>query len=96
MATKERIYIMQCNDYIKIGVSENPWVRIKSLQTGNPYKIDLLLSFKTKNAYSEEKRFHNYFDSKKSIGEWFKIDDDIKHFVKNLKIIEYKEKGGEY
>jgi hypothetical protein len=53
----KKIYIMQCGNYIKIGVSDNPERRIKDLQTGNPFEIKLLLSVKNDDAYYTEKFF---------------------------------------
>jgi hypothetical protein len=81
---------MQCNEYVKFGISKNPEYRIKELQTGNPYKIKLLLKLEYDDYYGIENNIHRYFDKKREIGEWFLIDKDIKDFVKYLKNIEYE------
>jgi predicted GIY-YIG superfamily endonuclease len=94
MSRKDKLYIMQCNNYIKIGVSKNPERRIKSLQTGNPYKIKLILAIEDSAAYDLEYQFHKYYEKEKSVGEWFEINDNIRNFVKNLKIKEYRDAGG--
>ena len=83
------LYVMQCNEYVKFGVSMHPVTRIKDLQTGNPYKIKLLLELDYKHTYGIEKNIHRYFDKKRGLGEWFKIDKEITNFVKYLKNIEY-------
>lgn len=90
----KKLYIMQCNNYIKIGVSSYPEKRIKDLQTGNPYEIKLLLAINSDDAYQLENQFHKYFKNINSGGEWFEINEDVKNFVKYLKIKEYKESGG--
>lgn len=81
---------MQCKDYVKFGVSLNPKVRVKELQTGNPFKINLLLSVKYEDHFGTEKKVHKYFEDKKESGEWFLIDDEVKGFVKYLKNVEYE------
>lgn len=90
----KKLYVMQCNNFIKIGVSDNPERRIKDLQTGNPYEIKLLLAIDDYDAYGLENQFHKYFKNINSIGEWFEVDENVKYFVKYLKIREYKESGG--
>jgi len=86
---KKYIYVMQCKEYVKFGVSRSPEIRIKELQTGNPFKITLLLQVLYDNHFNIEKTIHNYFNDNRKIGEWFIIDDKIKNFVKYLKNIEY-------
>jgi len=83
------MYVMQCKEFVKFGISQNPNQRIKELQTGNPFKITLLLSINYGYGYDIETNTHNYFKDKQEIGEWFKIDEEIKSFVKYLKHIEY-------
>lgn len=87
---QEYLYGMQCKDYIKFGVSNNPVDRCKTLQTGNPFKITLLFQVPYSDSSSTEKDVHKYFKNIRGIGEWFKIDENIKSFVKYLKNIEYE------
>ncbi len=87
---KKYIYVMQCKNYVKFGYSQNPNSRIKELQTGNPFKIHLLLKVNYNCVSSIEKEIHRYFKEKRERGEWFKIDEEVKDFVKYLKNIEYR------
>ena len=82
---------MQCKEFVKFGISNDPFSRIRELQTGNPYKIHLLLSVDYEYCQETERTIHKYFDSKRGIGEWFKIDDEITKFVKYMKNIEYNK-----
>ena len=93
MRDDKYLYAMQCKEYVKFGVSKNPLARIKELQTGNPFEIKLLLRVEYENFYQIEKQIHEYFDTKRGLGEWFLIDYDIKSFVKYLKNIEYETCG---
>ena len=33
------VYIVRCGSYYKIGISNDPWSRVASMQTGNPYPL---------------------------------------------------------
>lgn len=74
MKRKTYVYIMQANRYVKIGVSRNPDVRRKTMQTGNPNKIMVIALFpfgSSREAYEEEKRLHEYLANFNVYGEWF-------------------------
>ena len=84
------LYAIQCKNYIKFGVSYRPEERIKELQTGNPYKLSLLLKLEYENHFETEKIIHKYSHKNHELGEWFSVDDDLRNFVKYLKNIEYE------
>jgi hypothetical protein len=86
---KQFLYVMQCKDFIKIGVSKHPEQRIRDLQIGNPFRITLLLKVKYDNSFQIEQTLHKYFNNKNETGEWFSIDETVKNLVKYLKNIEY-------
>lgn len=74
-------------------MSYRPEYRIKELQTGNPYKIVLLLKVSCDDCRNIESEVHRYFGDNRESGEWFKVDDTITTFVKYLKHIEYEMIG---
>jgi capsule polysaccharide export protein KpsC/LpsZ len=60
----------------KIGISKNdPLLRVKSLQTGNGDKIDVLKTYKTSNYKKLEKMLHFKFSPFKTEvnNEWFNL-----------------------
>lgn len=75
-------------DIYKIGNSKNPEIRVKGVQTGNPFKVIVLDLFATKRATKVETALHNMFashkvteDEMKLEGEWFKLSsDEVKNF----------------
>ena len=70
------LYLLKSDDKYKIGVSENPKDRVKQLQTGNPYDIELIKteSFDTKKyAHDLEERLHKQLSEFREEGEWFDI-----------------------
>lgn len=78
------LYILSVNnrDLYKIGQTNNITRRIKELQTGCPYKINIEIVFYPDicDPYGYEISFfenflHNYFKSKKHLGEWYKLKE---------------------
>lgn len=91
------INIQDTNIY-KIGFTkQSPEKRVKDLQTGNPYKMVLVDSYKSQIAPSIESVIHNYFKHKKNnpdeglslLGEWFLLEKkDIESFQSTCQKIE--------
>lgn len=70
------IYLVKCGEFHKIGYTSGRKAddRIKSMQTGNPYPLDLAgLWHGTEN---DEAALHVYYAHRKVRGEWFALTDD--------------------
>ena len=67
---------------VKIGKRNNPEKRLSKLQTGNPYKL-VLYSVVDNVTSDYEMRLHRFLDPLKMEGEWFKLTDDLIHFMIN-------------
>lgn len=62
---------------LKIGVSNDPEKRLKTLQTSNPFKLRLLLlskRFNKADAFKAEKMLHELMKDYRLNGEWFSFD----------------------
>lgn len=81
---KSYVYVVSNGRFLKIGKSNNPNQRIKSLQTASSEKLQLLKSFECENeekAYILESKLQNIFSSKRTIPvngsgrpcEWFDV-----------------------
>lgn len=80
------LYILHCNGHYKIGITTSSVAkRIKSLQTGNAYKITRYWSKKCSNYQEMEKYFHRKFARKRLMGEWFALDANDLEFIKQCK-----------
>lgn len=67
---------------IKIGFTTNLTKRIKSLQTGFPRKLIVYgIAFGDQQT---ERKLHKHFAKRKSLGEWFYLDEELKQFILNL------------
>lgn len=61
----------------KIGITKNDVsIRIKALQTGNPYKISLVDTFQSKWASKIENYLHLHFKEKNVLNEWFILNEE--------------------
>ncbi len=77
-----QVYLLYINELFayKIGVSKDSARRIKQLQTGCPYKIELRSFFNSKYAYKLEKVLHKRYshlkldeEEIKLSGEWYSL-----------------------
>lgn len=57
---------------VKIGVSDEPWKRLKGIQTGNPGTLGILATFPGDRG--TEKHIHNAFRDYRLSGEWFDLN----------------------
>jgi hypothetical protein len=75
------LYVMGREDGpVKIGISNHPYGRAFSLQTGCPFKIEVLCTRKAKNrahALYHEALLHDAFKEYRAHGEWFDIEAEL-------------------
>lgn len=76
------IYILECNWIYKIGKTiQNIKNRLSTLQTWNPYKINLLKEYNTDFLNYDEKNLHSIFIKKKFKNEWFNLNKEDLYFI---------------
>jgi hypothetical protein len=68
------IYLIRSQQCFKIGIANNPEVRILELQIGNPVKLELVVSYEFENADPVEWALHQKFAKKRVSGEWFALE----------------------
>lgn len=88
---KDWLYVLKCGEFYKIGVSN--WVekRVKQIQNGNPYKVEVIIKYHYENSYYLEKLFHQKFFRKNTGGEWFKLSK--KEILEIKKILQAVDKS---
>ena len=75
MKKSSGIYILNCKEFYKIGITSNITKRKNELQVGNPFKINIIYFAKVENAARLESILHEKFWSKNVSGEWFKLNE---------------------
>ena len=71
------IYVIHCDGstYYKVGITRNNAEgRVQSFQTGCPYKLRLVMMFRSNEIEDLEARIHTQFADRNVIGEWFDLD----------------------
>lgn len=79
------VYLIQAeNGLTKIGVSNDAYKRLKTLDVGSPVNLELLFYFNTDEAMRIEGFLHNKFAKKLVKGEWYNLScSDIKWIKEN-------------
>lgn len=82
---KGYVYFIQglCGGAIKIGYSTNPASRLKTLQTGYPDTLRILVLVPGNER--TERFFHYKFEEFKMNGEWYKPDERLLKHIEELK-----------
>lgn len=83
--TVSGVYFIRAGNMVKIGHSHNPESRLKSIQTSNPVKLEMLHVIRTRHQWSCEEKLHARFREDRVCGEWFVYSDRIKSFIATLK-----------
>ena len=63
--------------HVKIGISVDIENRLPQLQTGCPYRVQLVQSWQTREARKVESRAHTALAKYRSMGEWFGIPAQV-------------------
>lgn len=82
-AQKEFVYFLTAGPFIKIGkTSGDPSARIRDLQTGCPYRIELAAFLP--GGLEQEFSLHRRFAHLRTSGEWFRKEGALAEFVDSL------------
>lgn len=81
------VYILSSPEgYYKIGCTSDPLKRVDQIQPKLPFKVKKEFMFHCAPGQEQraEQRLHSKFRSKRTNGEWFRLDaEDIKFFYQN-------------
>lgn len=66
---------------VKIGYAANPTERLSGIQTGNPYRLRILLA--VPGSREHEKMLHGHFYASRAIGEWFAETDELRAMIED-------------
>lgn len=91
LSKRSYVYFVEAGDYIKIGYSKNPLVRLGQIRAGvqvvKPEDLDTsnarLLAIE-EGDLSTEKQLHRRFKEFREVGEWFRKNDRITHYIQSI------------
>ena len=72
------LYIIRNDDTgnLKIGISVDPYARLKALQTGCDGHLSIVATVDTKNGYQDESAIHGMMIENNIHGEWFDCSEE--------------------
>lgn len=76
------VYIVQCEQYFKIGSSFTPSIR--RFKTDNPLSVRMRFVFPTKAMRTVEKALHARFAAYHHRDEWFILPDDVIAWLESI------------
>ncbi len=79
-----KIYFVGDARMVKIGITSNVQDRVRKLQTGNSRQLKILRL--VSGDVDEEIFFHERFADLRGIGEWFRNEGPLKHFLANVRL----------
>lgn len=76
----------------KIGCSNRPNTRVKTVETSVPFDVELIHVIATNRKYSAESLLHRFFRESRLGGEWFVLKDNDISFLKSIKSVKFSKK----
>lgn len=72
----QKIYFVRLHDFVKIGISSDVRKRMRHLQSGSPYPLELIRLIPDGNIELEA-RFHAFYKDQHANFEWFTFSEDM-------------------
>lgn len=88
------IYIFRCERFYKIGRSNDPERRLKSISRSLPFKIELIHTIESDHVIWAELQLHGRFSDKRSTGEWFELTAADVQWLLSTTAINYEKENG--
>jgi hypothetical protein len=70
------VYVIQCGESFKIGLTNNPTKRLRVLSVKAPFPLTVHLLIPTNNMEALEGELHTFFAHKHRRGEWFDLTEE--------------------
>lgn len=80
------VYILECKGLFKIGKTDNLSGRVKALEIGNPFPVQVAHVIYTDDYHKVEKALHQIFDTSHERGEWFNLSARELAAVKSMSV----------
>lgn len=86
------VYFAKSNNIYKIGISDNPKLRLDNLRTGSAIPIEIEYIIPSDNPRDIETTLHRRFENKKVHREWFNISEsEINQLKSEYKVLNWGE-----
>lgn len=75
------VYVIRCNEFVKIGKAADTTKRIATLQASNPYPLEVVAIITHGNGHPLERELHSRFAEFRHRGEWFRFEGDLEAWI---------------
>lgn len=79
----QKVYLIQCGNFFKVGISKQPKRRLKEIQTCNPLPCRIIGTKSVEDAVHLERFIHSELTECNSSGEWFELQFRHLSWMKN-------------
>lgn len=87
----QTVYFIRCQQYVKIGISQNPAARLQQIRRGGGSHFPRLLDVETSEivttepgGLTRERELHAKFAHLRHTGEWFTETQELTDYIKEL------------
>lgn len=87
----QTVYFIRCQQYVKIGISQNPAVRLQQIRKGGGSHFPRLMDVETSEivttepgGLTREKELHARFSHLRHTGEWFTEAPELTDYINSL------------
>lgn len=91
LTDSSRVYLIRCGDRVKIGRSGNPRKRLEQVRRGDGCLMDdsldpsnAVLIYDMPGHAKEETALHQRFKAYRTVGEWFRIEGELRDYIATL------------
>ena len=85
------VYFIGCNEFVKIGTTTDPSIRLSSMQSCSPY--DLAMRALMYGGEEQEGLLHIFFRALRVRGEWFRFEPPLSTLVLAIEDMEPEQAG---
>lgn len=71
------VYLIQCNEFVKIGITYGVVFRFAQLQCANPHELKLLKSFHSLDVFADEVKIQKCLSRYYERGEWYSLPKPV-------------------
>lgn len=83
------VYLIKSGEFFKIGIANDPGLRLAQLQTGNPNELEISSCYGFEDAAPVERVLHQKFKKSRHFLEWFKLSsNEVEEFEEVCRVLD--------
>lgn len=83
---RQWVYFIKCQQFVKVGIAYNPQTRLIQMQTGCPFKLEMLHCYPCEDALVAERMLHKKYGQHWERGEWFAMPESEIELLQRMEL----------